>query len=111
MTRRNFVLLMCFFTCSNVFAQTTSTFFVRFNVLSANTLASGQNFPNLAIVGSPQLGSVVAFPNPGIGAGHSGIYAGGGAMVYAGPNAAKIQTVNFVGTSEGTAARYRSYKP
>jgi RHS repeat-associated protein len=91
--------------------RSARTFFTRSNVLSANTLASGQDFPNLPTVPAPNLGSVVAFPNPGLGAGHSGIYAGGGAMVYAGPNAAKMQTVNFVGASEGTAAHYRSYKP
>jgi hypothetical protein len=93
--------------------RSASSLFMRFNVLSANTLASGQTLPNLPIVASPQLGSIVAFQNAGDlgGAGHSGIYVGGGAMVYAGPNDAKIQTVNYVSAAEGSAARYRDFRP
>jgi len=90
--------------------RSLSALFLRNNVLSANTLASGDNLPHLQIVGSANLGSIVAFARQDR-AGHSGISIGGGAMVYAGSANAKVQTIKYVTGSVGSAARFRDYKP
>jgi RHS repeat-associated protein len=94
--------------------RSATTFFWRRNVVSANTLASTTALPSLSIVSSPQLGGVVAFLNGGMGAGHSGIYIGGGAIAYAGKEAGKAQTIqyNVQHLQPAPAAiRYRIYKP
>jgi RHS repeat-associated protein len=82
-----------------------------FNVPGSNELASGDSLAHLPIASSGSFGSIVAFGVPLHG--HSGISAGGGAMIYAGPNGAKIQTERYVQQHEfgQPAAHYREYKP
>jgi hypothetical protein len=49
-----------------------------------------------------------------MGAGHSGIYIGGGVITYAGPTAGKAQTIEYnLRHLDPTpaAVRYRVYKP
>ena len=59
---------------------------------------------------APQLGDVAAWPSGGVG--HSGIYVGGGATVYANAGAGiKIQTVDFVTKDQRHPVTYMRYKP
>jgi RHS repeat-associated protein len=81
-------------------------------VPSANTWAAG-SVQNFTSVSSPEVGDVAAWK--GSGAGHSGIYIGGGASIYAGPKNVKVQTIDFVNRDQaqhgGGSVSYKRYKP
>jgi RHS repeat-associated protein len=89
------------------------SFSLRYNVLSAKTLSSNAYLAHLPLSGSAQLGTVVSFPPSGIRHpdGHTTLSIGGGAVVYAGPDGGKIQTLQYVQQQEGTSPNYRDYKP
>jgi RHS repeat-associated protein len=89
----------CNIFCANAYAQgagvgfggrgvpTNSTFlgglFGRKYPPVANDFANpSTSIQNFAVVGSPTLGDIAAYPNPG-GLGHSAIYVGGNAVIYA----------------------------
>jgi hypothetical protein len=84
------------------------------NLPSANTWAAGA-VQNFAHVTSPSVGDVAAW-RAGMGAGHSGIYAGGGAVIYASDKTVKVQTTTYVNNYEaqhggGTVSYQRYVKP
>ena len=79
-------------------------------VPGANEWAGGR-VGNFSVVGSPQIGDVAGWGSP-IGQGHSAIYVGGGAVVYAQSNdGVKVQSVNFVNNNKNVQATYNRYKP
>jgi RHS repeat-associated protein len=90
-----------------------TTFFGRKYPPAANDLANSSTpIKNFEVVTTPGLGDIAAFPAR-IGLGHSAIYAGGGAVIYASTNNVKIQTVQYVLTTGSGHAfvTYRRYKP
>lgn len=87
--------------------------FGRKNPPAANDLANRfKSIKNFEVVTTPGVGDIAAFPAR-IGHGHSAIYAGGGAAIYASTNNVKIQTVQYVLTAGSGHAfvTYRRYKP
>jgi len=90
-----------------------TTFFGRKYPPAANDLANPSTpIKNFEVVTTRGLGDIAAFPAR-IGLGHSAIYAGGGAAIYASTNNVKIQTVQYVLTAGSGHAfvTYRRYKP
>ncbi|MGH9967450.1 MAG: RHS repeat-associated core domain-containing protein, partial [Pyrinomonadaceae bacterium] len=77
----------------------------------ANEWAAGR-VQNFQLVSTPQLGDVAAW-GARVGAGHSGIYIGGGATIYAnGQVGVKIQTVAYVTADQRRPVSYlRHTKP
>jgi len=76
----------------------------------ANEWGNG-NVDNFLLLKTPRLGDVAAWPRP-VGPGHSGIYIGGGAAVYANAGAGiKIQTVMYVSKDQKSRVSYMRYKP
>jgi RHS repeat-associated protein len=83
----------------------------------ANTLASPTaTVKNFVVVAAPDMGDIVAFPQPAPQLGHSAIFAGGstsgGVVIYASINDVKLNTVT--GTQSGVASSsvtFRRYKP
>jgi len=71
---------------------------------------SGGRVQNFTRVTAPQLGDVAAWGSKGQG--HSGIYVGGGAVIYAHIfEGVKIQSVQFVNSKQNTQAAFNRYKP
>ena len=81
-------------------APTNTSFFGNKYPPTANDLGnSSKKIANFEVVNTPGLGDVAGFPaGPHSVQGHSGIYSGGGTVIYAGPKNVKIQTVSFVMT-------------
>jgi RHS repeat-associated protein len=94
---------------------TNSTFFGRKYPPTANDLANrSKSMANFEVVdGKPALGDIGGFPaGPHSVQGHSAIYVGSGAIIYAGPKDVKIQTVSYVmRKNEHPSVTYRRYKP
>jgi RHS repeat-associated protein len=89
----------------------------KINVPGANELASSDALPHLPIANSASFGSIAAFSVGGflpfLTHGHATLSIGGGALVYAGHDAGKVQTEGYVQSHEygQPQARYRDYKP
>jgi RHS repeat-associated protein len=86
--------------------------FGRYWPSAANDLADTSNqLKNFPVTTSPVVGSLAAFPAR-IGLGHSGIYTGGGTVIYASDKSVKVETVRYVmETNKHASVTYRSYKP
>lgn len=71
---------------------------------------SGGRVQNFTRVTMPQLGDVAAWGSEGQG--HSAIYVGGGAVIYAHIfEGVKIQSVQYVNSKQNTQAAFNRYKP
>jgi hypothetical protein len=71
---------------------------------------SGGRVQNFTRVTTPQLGDVAAWGAEGQG--HSAIYVGGGAVIYAHIfEGVKIQSVQYVNSKQNTQAAFNRYKP
>jgi hypothetical protein len=116
----------CSLFCANAYAQgagvgfggkgvpTNTSFFGNKYPPTANDLGnSSKKIANFEVVNTPGLGDIAGFPaGPRSVQGHSGIYSGGGTVIYAGPKNVKIQTVSYVMTVDShPSVTYRRYKP
>lgn len=80
---------------------------------SADTWADANTgIANFSIDAAPHVGDIAGFANASGGEGHAGIYVGGGAhglVIYAGPNFAKAQSMNYVMAAGDEYPLFRRY--